>query len=183
MKKSIIFKYLMALVVIAMSAMVVASCGDDDDDNGGSNGSGIYGTWVSTLEDGEVVTVVIAQNSMKIQWAYDDESETEIYDSFSYDESTKKITAHHCKTIYVYDGKTTEEEDDGIVVYGKPTDLYKIKEAITSVKPVTFDIDEIGMFPKETVTLTGEDKEIFSKFLNMVDEMEDVKTVYHNVNL
>ena len=115
MKKSIIFKYLMALVVIAMSAMVVASCGDDDDDNGGSNGSGIYGTWVSTLEDGEVVTVVIAQNSMKIQWAYDDESETEIYDSFSYDESTKKITAHHCKTIYVYDGKTTEEEDDGIV--------------------------------------------------------------------
>ena len=39
------------------------------------------------------------------------------------------------------------------------------------------------MFPKETVTLTGEDKEIFSKFLNMVDEMEDVKTVYHNVNL
>ena len=80
----------MALVVIAMSAMVVASCGDDDDDNGGSNGSGIYGTWVSTLEDGEVVTVVIAQNSMKIQWAYDDESETEIYDSFSYDESTKK---------------------------------------------------------------------------------------------
>ena len=115
MKKRIIFKYLMALVVIAMSAMVVASCGDDDDDNGGSNGSGIYGTWVSTLEDGEVVTVVIAQNSMKIQWAYDDESETEIYDSFSYDESTKKITAHHCKTIYVYDGKTTEEEDDGIV--------------------------------------------------------------------
>ena len=62
-------------------------------------------------------------------------------------------------------------------------DNFKIKEAITSVKPVTFDIDEIGMFPKETVTLTGEDKEIFSKFLNMVDEMEDVKTVYHNVNL
>ena len=78
---------------------------------------------------------------------------------------------------------TDIEEDDGIVVYGKPTDLYKIKEAITRVKPVTFDIDEIGMFPKETVTLTGEDKEIFSKFLNMVDEMEDVKTVYHNVNL
>ena len=69
MKKSIIFKYLMALVVIAMSAMVVVSCGDDDDDNGGSNGSGIYGTWVSTLEDGEVVTVFIAQNSMKIQCA------------------------------------------------------------------------------------------------------------------
>ena len=108
----------MALVVIAMSAMVVVSCGDDDDDNGGSNGSGIYGTWVSTLEDGEVVTVVIAQNSMKLQWAYDDESETEIYDSFSYDESTKKITAHRIKTIYVNDGVSTEvDEDDELSCY------------------------------------------------------------------
>ena len=118
MKKSIIFKYLMALVVIAMSAMVVVSCGDDDDDNGGSNGSGIYGTWVSTLEDGEVVTVVIAQNSMTLKWADEYSSETEIYDSFFYDESTHKITAHRIKTIYVNDGVSTEvDEDDELSCY------------------------------------------------------------------
>jgi len=76
-----------------------------------------------------------------------------------------------------------EEEENGLVVYGKPTDLYKIKEAILSIKNVEFNLDEIGMFPKETVTLSGEDLEVFNKFLTMIDEVEDVKTVYHNVNL
>ncbi len=116
MKNRFIFNYLMSLIVIAMGALVVSSCGDDGDDNSGSNGSGIYGTWVSTLEDGEVVTVVIAPSSMKIQWADSDgASETEIYDSFNYDESSKKITAHHCKTIYGHGGEATEDEADGIV--------------------------------------------------------------------
>ena len=33
------------------------------------------------------------------------------------------------------------------------------------------------------VTLDGEDKENFDKLLNMLDDVEDVQKVYHNVNL
>ena len=33
------------------------------------------------------------------------------------------------------------------------------------------------------VTLEGEDKENFDKLLNMLDDVEDVQKVYHNVNL
>ena len=77
-----------------------------------------------------------------------------------------------------------ETENDEIIVYGAPNDLNKIKEAITAKLPnVEFDLDEITMLPKEKVTLEGEDKETFEKMLNMLEEVEDVQNVYHNVNI
>lgn len=77
-----------------------------------------------------------------------------------------------------------ETENDEVIVYGAPNDLNKIKEAISSKLPnVEFDLDEITMLPKEKVTLTGEDKVTFERMLNMLDEVEDVQHVYHNVNL
>ena len=74
------------------------------------------------------------------------------------------------------------EEDDGIVIYGDPQDLFKIKESITKVLPnVTFDMDEITMLAKDKVTLNGENLELFKKLLAMLDDVEDVSNVYHNV--
>ena len=77
-----------------------------------------------------------------------------------------------------------EVDNDEIIVYGAPNDLNNIKEAILSKLPqVEFDLDEISMLPKEKVTLTGEDKEIFERMLSLLDEVEDVQHVYHNVEL
>ena len=77
-----------------------------------------------------------------------------------------------------------ETENDEVIVYGAPNDLNKIKEAISAKLPnVEFDLDEITMLPKEKVILTGEDKETFERMLNMLDEVEDVQHVYHNVEL
>jgi len=76
-----------------------------------------------------------------------------------------------------------EDEDGTIMIYGEPTDLNKIKEAILSVKEVTFDIDEIAMLPKDKIKLTGEDLEVFNKLVTMLDEVDDVNHVYHNVEL
>ena len=77
-----------------------------------------------------------------------------------------------------------ETENDEVVIYGTPNDLNKIKEAISAKLPnVEFDLDEITMLPKEKVTLTGEDKETFERMLNLLDEVEDVQHVYHNVEL
>lgn len=77
-----------------------------------------------------------------------------------------------------------ESENDEVIVYGAPNDLNKIKEAISAKLPnVEFDLDEITMLPKEKVTLTGEDKETFERMLNLLDEVEDVQHVYHNVEL
>ena len=77
-----------------------------------------------------------------------------------------------------------ETEDDAIVVYGEPQDLFRIKDAIKEVKAdVNFDIEEIAMLPKDTVNLEGDDKELFEKLLKMLDDVEDVQNVYHNVNM
>jgi len=48
---------------------------------------------------------------------------------------------------------------------------------------VEFDMDEITMIPKEKVTLTGEDLDIFNKLVTMLEDIEDVQHVYHNVEL
>ena len=77
-----------------------------------------------------------------------------------------------------------EMQDDSVVVYGEPQDLFKIKDAIKAFKDdVNFDVDEITLIPKDTVTLAGDDKEVFDKLLTMLDDVEDVQNVYHNVNL
>ena len=76
-----------------------------------------------------------------------------------------------------------EDEDGTIMIYGEPTDLNKIKEAVLSVKEVTFDIDEIAMLPKDKIKLDGEDLEVFNKLVTMLDEVDDVNHVYHNVEL
>ena len=75
------------------------------------------------------------------------------------------------------------EEDDGVVIYAEPSDLFRIKEAIAKALPtVTFDMDEITTLAKDKVELAGEDLEIFNKTLSMLDDVEDVIRVYHNVS-
>ena len=77
-----------------------------------------------------------------------------------------------------------EVDSDMTIVYGNPTDLHSIKEVITTKIPnIEFEMDEISMLPKDKVTLAGEDKELFDRLINMLDEVEDVQNVYHNVEL
>ena len=77
------------------------------------------------------------------------------------------------------------ENDNGIImIYGNPKDLFAIKSAISnSLKIEEFEVDEISMLPKEKITLTGDDLEIFNRLMTMLDEIEDVQIVYHNVEL
>ena len=77
-----------------------------------------------------------------------------------------------------------EVQDDNTLIYGSPNDLFKIKEAISSIKnDVEFTVDEISYLPKERITLEGEDLEIFNKLITMLDEVDDVQNVYHNVDI
>lgn len=80
------------------------------------------------------------------------------------------------------DAKEIDVTDDNVSIYGDPSDLYKIKNALTNMKPdVEFIVDEVTYLPNETVLLEGEDKENFDKLISMLDDVEDVQKVYHNV--
>ena len=74
-----------------------------------------------------------------------------------------------------------ETNDDMVVIYGNPKDLHALIEAINSIKEVEFEIDEIAMLPKDKITITGEDKEIFERLITMLDDCDDVQNIYHNV--
>ena len=77
-----------------------------------------------------------------------------------------------------------EVDEDSIVIYGKPQDLNGMKAAIISKLPnVEFDLDEITYIPKEKVKLSGDDLEIFNRAITLLDDVEDVQHVYHNVIL
>lgn len=83
--------------------------------------------------------------------------------------------------IYIED---IEVQDDLLIVYGLPQDLFKIKEAINSINnKVEFITDEIAFIPNETIILDEENLEIFNKVICMLDDVEDVQSIYHNVNL
>ncbi len=82
------------------------------------------------------------------------------------------------------DAKDIYTEDGNVNIYGDPADLYKIKDAILKhKKDANFLVDEVTMVPNEMVILEGEDKENFEKLLNMLDDVEDVQKVYHNVEI
>lgn len=77
-----------------------------------------------------------------------------------------------------------ETEDGVITISVNPSDRNKLKDAIETVlTDVDYEFDEVGMFAKDKVTLEGEDLETFNKLLTMLENIEDVTEVYHNVNL
>lgn len=78
---------------------------------------------------------------------------------------------------------TDMEVDNGLtIVYGQPQDIIPIKEAITKKLPnVEFEIDEVTYLAKDKVKLTGEDYDIYKKTLDLLDTVDDVSNVYHNV--
>ncbi len=77
------------------------------------------------------------------------------------------------------------EVSDGVnIIYGKPEDLYRIKDCILKIdSSIDFEVDEIAMLPKDKIKLSGEDLDIFNRLLGLLDDVEDVSKVYHNVDL
>ena len=77
---------------------------------------------------------------------------------------------------------TEEYENNTMTIAVNPTDQHKLKDVIESILPnVDYEIDEIGWYPKEEVELTGEDKELFERLYNLLDAIDDVTDIYHNV--
>ena len=77
-----------------------------------------------------------------------------------------------------------ESEDGVITISVNPTDENKLKDVIEKFIPnVDYLYDEVGMFAKEEVTLTGEDKEVYDKLYGLLDAIDDVSAIYTNVKL
>ncbi len=81
------------------------------------------------------------------------------------------------------DVRDVVDEEGQIIVYGEPEDYNAIQEALKEKGITEFSVAEMQMIPQNEVTLTGDDLEKFEKMIDVLDELEDVQQVYHNVEL
>ena len=75
------------------------------------------------------------------------------------------------------------DNNDGVLTISvEPTNHDKLKDIVEDIIPnVDYIYDEVGMYPKEEIELNLEDLEVFKKLYNILDNIEDVSTIYHNV--
>ena len=77
---------------------------------------------------------------------------------------------------------TDIENDDGkITVFAPNNEYFKAKQALAETfGEIDFDVDEIQFLPKSRSPVSGDDVEMFDKFLEMLNDLDDVQNVYHN---
>ncbi|MDB2410190.1 MAG: YebC/PmpR family DNA-binding transcriptional regulator [Pseudomonadales bacterium] len=76
-----------------------------------------------------------------------------------------------------------ETEAELVTIFAPNTDYGKAKQALAdSFGELTFEVDEIQFLPQNTTPVTGEDAETLDKFLDMLNDLDDVQNVYDNVD-
>jgi len=84
------------------------------------------------------------------------------------------------------DVDVTDIENEGgkLSVFASNTDYFKAKQALLdSFGEIDFEVDEIQFIAHSYIPVSGDDMELFEKFIAMLDELDDVQQVYHNVEI
>ncbi len=82
------------------------------------------------------------------------------------------------------DVSEVECEEGKITVYAPQTEFYKVKTALTEAYPdINFDAEEISFIPQVETPISDEDLPMFEKFMDMLNDCDDVQDVYHNAIL
>lgn len=64
-----------------------------------------------------------------------------------------------------------------------PTSFAQAKKVLEGMGVTAFQVAEITLIPNDMVTLEGENLTLFKQLLDVLDELQDVQNVYHNVIL
>ncbi len=76
-----------------------------------------------------------------------------------------------------------EVEEGELTISVNPNDINNTKDVLEKLMGnIEYSIDEVGMYPKNKIELQGEDLETFDKLYKMLDEIDDVTEIYHNVS-
>ncbi|MBQ0139154.1 MAG: YebC/PmpR family DNA-binding transcriptional regulator [Kurthia sp.] len=102
--------------------------------------------------------------------------------------------------VFAFEGKSAEEvleflimadidvrdvfeEGDTTIVYAEPTEFSVVQEALKAEGIEEFQVAEINMLAQNELALDAESQEQFEKMIDVLEELEDVQQVYHNVEL
>lgn len=82
------------------------------------------------------------------------------------------------------DVSDVESEDGRITVFAPATEFYKAKQALLELMPdVSLEVEEITFIPQVSSEIDAESLPMFEKFMNMLNECDDVQDIYHNAIL
>lgn len=74
-----------------------------------------------------------------------------------------------------------ESEEGKITVFTPNTEYARARQALTeALGEIDFDVDEIQFLPQNSSLVTDDDLEMFNRFLDMLNDLDDVQNVYHN---
>tara|TARA_R110002153_G_scaffold264098_1_gene425758 strand:- start:3558 stop:4289 length:732 start_codon:yes stop_codon:yes gene_type:complete len=80
---------------------------------------------------------------------------------------------------------TEVECEDGVVtVYAPHTEYNNTRTALSEYNPdIEFDVEEIMFVPQTETIVSGDDVAVFDKFMDMLQDCDDVQDVYHNATV
>ncbi|HEX3727029.1 MAG TPA: YebC/PmpR family DNA-binding transcriptional regulator [Pirellulales bacterium] len=77
-----------------------------------------------------------------------------------------------------------ECKDNHLTIIAPPGEFYKAKTALLQAFPGTeLEVQEITFLAQTTKAISPEDLPMFQKFINMLNDCDDVQDVFHNVDL
>jgi len=75
-----------------------------------------------------------------------------------------------------------ENEEGMLTVFAPHTESFKAKQALSEAfGEIDYEVDEIQFIAQNTVSVTGDDVEMFERFMFMLNDLDDVQDIYHNV--
>lgn len=75
------------------------------------------------------------------------------------------------------------EEDEAVIVYADPDQFHVVQQAFTNAGVTEFTVAEITMLPQNYIELADDAQAQFEKLIDVLEDLEDVQQVYHNVEL
>jgi YebC/PmpR family DNA-binding regulatory protein len=98
--------------------------------------------------------------------------------AFNHDDEDTVLEALLAADVDVTD---VESEDGKITVFTPPADYFKTKQALAdALAVVDFEVDEVQFLPRSTTTVSGDDLVLFEKFMDMLNDLDDVQNIYHD---
>ena len=75
-----------------------------------------------------------------------------------------------------------ENEEGMLTVFAPHTESFKAKKSLNgSFGEIEYEVDEIQFIAQNTAPLVGDDIETFETFTAMLNDLDDVQSIYHNV--
>jgi len=75
------------------------------------------------------------------------------------------------------------EEEDQVIVYAEPDQFHAVQEAFKNAGITEFTVAELNMIAQNDITLPEEQQAKFEKMIDVLEDLDDVQRVYHNVDL